>query len=325
MKAVHYDSGTKRLEYRADMVKPVPAQGEALIKVLKSGICRTDLEIARGYMEFCGIPGHEFVGVVEDATDNNWIGSRVVGEINCGCGVCAECMKGDKNHCPSRTVLGILKRDGVFAEYLTLPAENLHHVPDSVNDEEALFVEPLSAAFRVSEQVVLRGNSVLVMGDGKLGLLIAQVAALLKADVTLCGRHSQKLSLVETMGIAAFHHGEMPRSGKLYDVVVDATGSSEGIKQAISRTRPRGYTVIKTTVAKPAQVDLNRIVIDEISLVGSRCGSFEHGLMLLEDGAVNVKFLIDKTFPIERSMEAFEAAAKPGAMKVILVNTRWTS
>jgi 2-desacetyl-2-hydroxyethyl bacteriochlorophyllide A dehydrogenase len=317
MKAIHYEKKSKKLVYREDTPIPVPADGEALIKLLKAGICKTDLEIAKGYMGFDGIPGHEFVGVVEKSGDESWIGSRVVGEINCGCSVCAACMDGDKNHCATRSVLGIYERNGAFAEYLTLPVENLHHVPDSISDEEAVFVEPLAAAYRVVEQVVIRGNSVLILGDGRLGLLIAQVAALMKGDVTLCGRHPEKLKLVDSNDVTTLLESEL-KSGKLYDIVVDATGNPEGIKKALSHTRPRGKLVLKSTVANPASVDLTKLVVDEISIIGSRCGPFEHSLALLEMKEIDVKKLIEDEYPLEQGLKAFEAAGRPGALKLLL-------
>lgn len=321
MKAVYYDKdggGGGKLSLREDVPIPVPAPGEALIKILKAGICRTDLELVKGYMHFSGIPGHEFVGVVEKSDDDeSWTGSRVVGEINCGCGVCLACRDGFKNHCATRTVLGIDGRNGAFAEYLTLPLENLYHVPDSISDEEAVFIEPLAAAYRVVEQVILRGKSVLVLGDGKLGLLIAQAAAVVKGNVTLCGRHPEKLKLVEGNDIATILEDEL-KHDKLYDIVVDATGNPDGIKTALAHTAARGKLVLKSTVAEPGTVDLNRLVINEISVIGSRCGPFEHAVALLEMKEVNVKMLIEKEFPLESALEAFEAAGRPGALKVLL-------
>ena len=317
MKAVYIEQQGGKPVFRDDVPKPVPAKGEALIKVLKAGICGTDLEIAKGYMGFTGIPGHEFVGIVEDADDKGLIGSRVVGEINCGCGVCAECLHSGPNHCASRTVLGIQGRNGAFAEYLVLPEKNLHNLSDEISDEEGVFVEPLSAAYRIVEQVVLRSNSVLVMGDGKLGLLVAEIASVVKGNVTICGRHPENLALLDKLDVAALLESEL-KEDRLYDVVVDVTGNPDSINTALAHTKPRGQLVLKTTVEKPALLDLNRVVINEISVIGSRCGPFEQGLSLLEIGAVDVRKYIRARFPLEKGAEAFEEAAKPGALKVLI-------
>ncbi len=317
MKAICFDAKSKTLSYRDDIPMPEPAQGEALIKVVKAGICTTDLEITKGYMGFDGIPGHEFVGIVEKADDDSLAGSRVVGEINCGCGVCDACMHGDKNHCATRSVLGIRGRNGAFAEYLTLPVENLHHVPDFVSDDEAVFAEPLAAAYRVVEQVIIRGKSILVLGDGRLGLLIAKVAAAVKGNVTLCGRHPEKLALAGGKDLATLLESELIND-KPYDIVIDATGSPDGAAIALSHTKPRGQLILKTTVSEPAKLDLNKVVIDEISIIGSRCGPFEHALALLEMREIDVTSLIQKEFKLKQGLEAFEAAAKPGALKILL-------
>jgi len=317
MKAIYFDGKSRQLACRDDIPMPEPAKGEALIKVIKAGICKTDLEITKGYMGFDGIPGHEFVGVVEKSDDESLVGSRVVGEINCGCGVCDACMHGDKNHCRTRSVLGINGRNGAFAEYMTLPVENLHHVADSVSDDEAVFVEPLAAAYRVVEQVIIRGKSILVLGDGRLGLLIAKVTAVIRGNVTLCGRHPEKLALVEGKGVATLLESEL-KNDKQYDIVIDATGNPDGVAIALSHTRPRGQLVLKTTVFEPVKLDLNKVVIDEISVIGSRCGPFEHALALLEMKEINVTKLIQKEFKLEQGLEAFEAAAKPGALKILL-------
>ncbi|MBI5178253.1 MAG: alcohol dehydrogenase catalytic domain-containing protein [Nitrospinae bacterium] len=315
MKGLYYGNG--KLEFRADLPMPVAAPGEALIRVLKAGICRTDLEIAAGYMDFTGIPGHEFVGIVEKTENPALVGARVVGEINCGCGACEFCARHEPNHCPTRTVLGIKGRDGAFAEYLTLPEKNLHHVPDSLSDDEAVFVEPLSAAYRMMEQVPVRGMNVLVLGDGKLGILTAQAVEILKGNVTLCGRHPRKLKVLEGTNVCAVLESEL-KPGKQYDVVVDATGRPEGIVKALALTRPRGSLVLKSTVANPVKLDLNAVVINEISIVGSRCGPFVHGLALMETGKIKLKQMIDRAYPLEEGLKAFEAAGKPGALKVLI-------
>lgn len=315
MKGLIYQDG--RLDFQSDLPRPRPSPGEALVKVLKAGICRTDLEIVAGYMDFSGIPGHEFVGIVEECADRSWVGQRVVGEINCGCGTCDYCKSDAKNHCPRRTVLGILGRNGAFAEYLTLPTENLFGVPESMSDDEAVFVEPVSAAFRIARQVELRGRSVLVLGDGKLGLLIAQVLSRERANVVLCGKHPEKLALLEGTQVERVLLRDLPE-GSLYDVVVDATGRPEGLDLALSRTKPRGFLVLKTTVAKPAPINHNLIVINEITVVGSRCGDFTRGLPVASGGELALKPLIQKSFPWEEGIAAFAEAGKPGALKVLL-------
>lgn len=315
MKGIYLSKG--KLEYRSDLPIPKPGEGEALIRVLKAGICRTDLEMAAGYMEFTGVPGHEFVGIVEKSATPGLVGARVVGEINCGCGVCAFCKNGEQNHCPDRTVLGIKGRDGALAEYAVLPDGNLHHVPDSLGDVEAVFIEPLSAAYRIVEQVVVRGVSTLVLGDGKLGLLAAQTLDIMKAGVTLCGRHRRRLAVLDGTRVNAVLEGELI-PGKQYDLVVDATGRPEGAATALSLTKPRGTLVLKTTTSLKRELDLNIVVINEISVVGSRCGPFVHGMALLESGEVRLSAMVEAEFPIEEGLRAFEAAGKPGAMKVLV-------
>ncbi len=314
MNAIYYDG---KLTYRTDLPEPQRAKGEALIKVTLRGICRTDLELTKGYMNFRGVPGHEFVGIVEDADDKTLIGGRVVGDINCGCGECPECRIDDEHHCQNRTVLGILGRDGAFAEKLTLPEKNLHTVPDFISDEEAVFIEPLSAAFRVAEQVKVINNDVLVLGDGKLGLLIAQSLAFLRADVVLCGRHPEKMELIQMANLTTKTADEL-LPNKKYSVVIEATGSKEGFLTAMERIKPRGKLVIKSTLAEQPYVDLNQIIVDEISIIGSRCGSFEQGIALLEQKGVKVKELIQKTYRLEKGLKAFEEAGKTGALKILL-------
>jgi len=303
-----------------DYPVPVPSPDEALIRVKYGGICRTDLEILKGYMDFQGIIGHEFVGVVEDCKKRDLIGKRVTGEINISCGKCNLCQRGLRNHCPERSVLGILNKDGTFAEYITLPVENLHIVPDSLSDEEAVFTEPLAAAFEILEQIhITRKDRVCVLGDGKLGLLIAQVLYLTGCDLTVVGRHEEKLSILKTRGITSTL---TPPGTNLFDIVVDATGSPEGLNLAMEMVRPRGIIVLKTTVARRDGIDLNRIVIDEITLIGSRCGPFRTALHALESRAVDVKSLISKIFPIDEGITALEYAGTPGVIKVLLRMTK---
>ena len=317
MRALYIEDGS--LRYSGDFSTPRPGDGEALIKVRCAAICSTDLEIVRGYMNFNGIPGHEFVGVVEECGDTELVGRRVVGEINIGCGACVFCERGGQNHCPNRAVLGILNKQGAFADYLTLPAANLHCLPDSISDEEALFVEPLAAAFEILEQLpVGPGQRVCLFGDGKLGLLIAQVLAGTGCDLVVVGRHSEKLAILDRRGISTVK-GTLPREGR-FDIVVDATGSAAGVTAALQVVRPGGRVVLKTTVADPGGggVDLNRLVIDEITLTGSRCGPFPPALEALERRSVDVIPLISKTFPLEEGLDAFSWASRKGVMKVVV-------
>ena len=291
MKGLYFSGG--KLAFRADLPMPQRKPGEALVKVLKAGICRTDLEIAAGYMDFTGVPGHEFAGIVEEADDKGLIGARVTGEINCGCGTCEYCVRDEQAHCPTRTVLGISGRDGAFSEYLTLPERNLHQLPEYISDNEAVFIEPLAAAYRITEQVPVRSMAVLVMGDGKLGILIAQALENLRANVTLCGRHKKKLDILKGKNIATLLEQEL-KPNKKYDVVVDATGRPEGARKALRFVRPRGNLVLKTTIAAPtAEFDLNFIVINEISVIGSRCGPFVHALALMETGQITLEPMVE--------------------------------
>jgi len=317
MKAVLWDNG---LRYVEDYPEPQPPAGEALIRVRMAGICNTDLEITKGYMGFKGVLGHEFVGCVERAGEpfGRLEGKRVVGEINCGCGKCPYCLGGMKTHCPARTTLGIGGRDGAFAEYVTLPVENLLEVPANVTDEEAVFTEPLAAAFEITEQVHVKPtDKVLVMGDGKLGLLSAFVLSLTRADVTLAGKHEDKLKMAEDKRIETVFIGNLGKD-RVYDIVVEATGTAGGIKQAMELVKPGGTIVLKSTVAESKEISLNPIVVDEIKVIGSRCGPFEPALRALSSGLIDVKPLITAIYPIEKAMEAFERAADRNSLKVIL-------
>ncbi|HHL39657.1 MAG TPA: alcohol dehydrogenase [Deltaproteobacteria bacterium] len=319
MRALHYhrESGLRLL---SDYPVPVPEPGEALVRVTLAGICATDLEITRGYMDFAGVPGHEFVGVVEKAADRFMEGRRVVGEINISCRRCGLCRRGLSAHCPDRKVLGIAGKDGALAEYLTLPVENLHVVDDGVDDEEAVFTEPLAAAFEILEQTdVGEDDRVLVMGDGRLGLLAAQVLALRSRRVVCAGRHGDKLSILETRGIETTADGaELMRRGHRFDVVVECTGRPAGVAEALRYVRPRGTVVVKTTVAARREADLNRLVIDEITLLGSRCGPFEPALRALTQGLVEVKALVSRRTGLAGGVEAFEKASAKGVIKVLV-------
>lgn len=315
MHALVYDGET--LQVREDYPRPVPPPGEALVRVRLAGICNTDLEIVRGYMGFRGVLGHEFVGVVEECTDPNLVGRRVVGEINAYCGDCAFCRAGMPTHCPHRRTLGIMGRDGAFAEYLTLPVRNLHVVPDTISDEEAVFTEPLAAALEILEQVHLRPTDrVVVLGDGKLGLLVAQALALTGCDLLAVGRHREKLAVLARRGIPTALESEV--EGLTADAVVECTGRPEGFAAARRILRPRGTLVLKSTYHGRVEADLTGLVVDEITLVGSRCGPFPPALRLLQRGWVDVRALVSATYPLAQGVEAFARAAEPGALKVLL-------
>lgn len=313
MRALKFD---RVLGYTETCPEPTPLESEALIRILYGGICSTDLEITRGYMDFSGIPGHEFVGIVERSADKELVGKRVTGEINLACGHCSWCLSGKQNHCPHRTVLGILKKDGVFADFAALPERNLHAVPDAITDEEAVFIEPLAASFEILEQVDIgRADRVCILGDGRLGLLVAQVVTLTGAQVVVVGKHAKKLEIIGRMGIET---RLLDPAGSGYDLVIDSTGSAHGINTAVNIVRPGGRIVLKTTVAERGAFDLNRVVINEITIIGSRCGPFEPAIEALKKGTVNVRPLISRVFPIERGVEAFQYAAEKGVLKVLL-------
>jgi threonine dehydrogenase-like Zn-dependent dehydrogenase len=297
MEALVFDRGRARVE---DVRRPSTRPGFALVRVIASGICNTDLELQRGYHSFSGIPGHEFVGIVEGPKRSRWKGKRVVGEINLACGRCGWCRKGWGRHCPKRSVLGIRRHPGAHAAYLTLPEENLRLVPRSISDVEAVFVEPLAAACEILDQVkIVKGIDAAVLGPGKLGLLAAQVLARAGARVSLLGRQGR-----------AHPHS--------FDVVVEATGSRQGMPRALELVRPRGTIVWKTTHHAPAQFDAAPLVVNEVTVVGSRCGRFEPAIRLLEHGEVSVADLVSNEFPLSRARNALAEAARPGVRKVIL-------
>jgi len=292
---------------------------EVLVRVLLSGVCNTDLEIARGYAGFNGTIGHEFVGVVEESSDSTLIGRRVVGEINAGCGDCDLCRGGDSRHCLNRTVLGIHGRDGAHAEFLQLPTINLLPVPDNVPDEHAVFTEPLAAACGVLERVQINtSDRVAVIGDGKLGLLCAQVIALTGAAVLLIGKHSSKLRIAERRGIEIATPKLAAKRKQQFDVVVEASGSASGFGLAVDLLRPQGQLVLKSTFHGKTELDAARIVVDEISIVGSRCGRFSPALDLLKKAAIDVDSLISEEYPLANGVHAMRRAASKGVMKVLL-------
>jgi threonine dehydrogenase-like Zn-dependent dehydrogenase len=301
----------------ADLPKPTPKLGEALVRVTVAGICNTDLEIVKGYMGFRGVLGHEFAGIVEEAANEHLIGKRVVGEINCVCGNCVYCQKELPHHCLNRTVLGILGRDGAFAEYIALPEANLHIVPHALSDDAAVFTEPTAAAFRIAEQVAIDpGDRIIVLGDGKLGQLISQVLWLRSKRVLCVGKHREKLRLLERLGIPIALSTEPIEAGA--DVVVEATGSEAGLTRALTLVRPEGKLVLKTTVSGATTVNLALPVINEVTIVGSRCGPFKPALEALSLGNVEVHPLISETFPLLDGLAAFRRAAEPGVLKVLL-------
>ncbi|HMQ33188.1 MAG TPA: alcohol dehydrogenase catalytic domain-containing protein [Chloroflexaceae bacterium] len=303
------------LRFTRDHPAPALAPGEALIRPHLAGICNTDVEITRGYMGFHGVLGHEFVGTVVACDDRAWLGRRVVGEINAACLRCATCLRGDYTHCPERTTLGIDRRDGAMAELVALPVACLHAVPATVSDEQAVFAEPLAAAVAILDQCHLRPTErVAVVGDGKLGAMIVQVLRLPGCDLTLVGRHPERWALFEGMGVRCATADEV--AGERFDVVVDCTGQPAGLATARALVRPRGRLVLKSTFNAPSELNLTALVVDEVQLLGSRCGPFGPALRLLERGLVVTEPLISARYPLERAIEGFAAAS--GALKVLL-------
>ncbi|MEO8378724.1 MAG: alcohol dehydrogenase catalytic domain-containing protein [Acidobacteriota bacterium] len=304
----------RQLFVRDDVPRP-SAEDEVLVRVLLAGICNTDLELTRGYYPYAGIPGHEFVGVVEEGPEE-LLGRRVTGEINASCGACEACLAGRRTHCERRTVLGIIARNGAFADYLSLPATNLHLVPDSLTDEEAVFTEPLAAALEIQQQIRFSPEDrVLLVGDGKLAQLIAQTVALTGCRLLVAGRHRVKLELLARRGIET---ATSVPEGRRFDVAIDCTGNAEGFATARAALRPRGTLVMKSTYAGDLTVNASSLVVDEITLIGSRCGPFAPALELLESRAVDVLPLIRGTFPLDDAVAAFAQAAQPGTLKVLV-------
>ena len=306
-----------KLRLARERAQPEPPPGEVRIRTILAGICNTDIEIVRGYHGFQGVLGHEFVGIVDQAEDRSLVGRRVVGEISASCGVCATCRAGRTTHCPTRTTLGILGRDGVLADSFCLPARNLHMVPEDVPDEAAVFTEPLAAGCQVLEQVHLRPTErVIVLGDGKLGLLVAQVVALTGCDLTVVGRHAEKLGILAARGIATQLDGKGIDGDA--DVVIECTGQPAGFARARELLRPRGTLVLKSTYHGLVRADLSRLVVDEIQVVGSRCGPFPPAIRLLSQGLVDVLPLIEAEYPLDEALAAFEHAQQRGALKVLV-------
>jgi alcohol dehydrogenase len=315
MRALVYDQS---LSFRPRHPEPPAEQGDSLLRVRQAGICSTDLEIAKGYMNFRGVLGHEFVGQVMQSPDRALVGKRVAGEINVVCGRCDMCLSGLANHCRQRTVAGILNHDGVFAEFVRLPAVNLHVLPDTIDDDAAVFIEPLAAAFMVVKQINADGRKwVTVLGDGRLGLLTAQALRNAGCPVRVIGKHPAKLALCEKWQIRSRPLADIVGRHD-QDVVVDCTGRAEGIELALQMVRPRGTVILKTTVAKSVPVNLTSLVVDEITLVGSRCGPFREAIRALAEKQVDVASLIHRRMKLEQGLEAMDLAARPGVLKVIL-------
>lgn len=317
MKALVFDN---ELKYVENYPNPVPQKGEVLIKVTHAGICNTDVEITKGYMGFKGICGHEFLGIVEEvnAEDKSLLGKRVTGEINLGCNNCPDCFNNMQRHCQNRQTFGILKKDGAFAEYVTLPIENVVEIPATISDEDAILIEPLAAALEILEQVHIKpADKVAILGDGKLGLLISLVLSTTQADVVTIGKHENKLDILNKQGIKTKFLKDTNEM-KYYDIVVDATGSVDGFEKAISLVKPRGIFVLKSTVAAEKPLNLAPVVIDEITIVGSRCGQFRPALRLLEKKVLDLKPLLSKTFDFANAKEAFEYAQEKGVLKVVM-------
>lgn len=313
MKAVWLENNQIKL---TDVQQPVRPD-EALIKIRMAGICSTDLELVKGYYPYTGILGHEFVGEVVSAPDVVWVGQRVVGEINAVCGTCEACLNGRSTHCENRTVLGIADRNGVFAEYTSLPLKNLYRVPDSVPDEQAVFVEPLAAALEIQEQIKLqKTDRVLLIGAGRLGQLIAQTLALTGCDLHVVARSLPAQQLLAARGIKVITESDI--KSQKWDVVIEATGSTDGFTLARRAVRPRGTMVLKSTYKGDMNVNISSIVVDEITVLGSRCGPFEPALRLLETREVDPSVLISDQYKLNDAIKAFEKAAQPGVLKVLL-------
>lgn len=312
MRAIVLD---KDVRFRTDHPAPDTAAGEVIVRVTRAGVCETDLQLIKGYMGFRGVLGHEFVGVAEAG---RFAGRRVVGEINCSCRECETCRSGLTSHCPNRTVLGILNHDGAFADLIAVPEPNLHPVPDSIPDDVAVFTEPVAAAFQIPAQVPVRSaDRIIVLGDGRLGNLCAQVLADLSDHVLVVGKHQEKLALLQARGIATrLLSNDLP--ARAADVVVDCTGSESGLPTALTLVRPRGTIVLKTTVAGAQTMPWAPFVIDEVTLVGSRCGPFDQALAALAAGRVDVRPLITQRFRLDDGLQALERAKAKGVMKVLI-------
>jgi threonine dehydrogenase-like Zn-dependent dehydrogenase len=313
MRALVLDSSGVRLQL--DRPEPVPAPGEVLVRVLRAGICDTDRQLIRGYHGFQGVLGHEFVGV---ALGGPFEGQRVVGGINCSCGTCETCAAGNGGHCPHRTVLGILGHDGAFADLISVPERNLHVVPDTIDTDAAVFTEPLAAACQIPAQLPIRPTDrIVILGDGRLGNLCAQVLVGIADDVLVVGKHPEKLALLDSLGIQTCLLASRPLD-RTADIVVDCTGSESGLSTALEMVRPRGTVVLKTTMAGTQTLSLAPVVVDEVTIVGSRCGPFDRALDALANGLVDVQSLISDRFDLNNGVKAIERAGEHGVLKVLL-------
>lgn len=316
MRALVFDL---KLEFRGDYPDPVTSPGESIVRVSVAGICGTDLEIARGYMQYRGVPGHEFAGRVVESQSPTLRGRRIVGEINAGCGRCATCAAGLARHCPNRTVLGILGRDGAFAEFLRLPDVNLIPIPDSITDDVAVFVEPLAAAYEIFEQTHLaRNQTIVVLGDGRLGALVALVLKGEKYLPIVAGHHREKLARIAQLGLETAEESSLRDK---FDVVIDCTGNEFGFRRAIELVRPRGRIILKSTAAAATEINLAPIVVNEITVIGSRCGRFQPALDALAAGKIDPSPLIDGTLGLDDGIAAFQAAKNPLNFKILLSAT----
>jgi threonine dehydrogenase-like Zn-dependent dehydrogenase len=313
MRALVFD---RKLGFRGDYPDPVAVNGESVVRVSFAGICGTDLEIARGYMQYRGVPGHEFAGRVVESQNSALRGKRVVGEINAGCGRCATCAAGLARHCPNRTVLGILGRDGAFADFLRLPDLNLIPIPDSIPDDVAVFVEPLAAAYEIFEQVHLaRNQTIVVIGDGRLGALVALALKGEKYLPIVTGHHQEKLARLAELGLKTAEESSVRDK---FDVAIDCSGTESGFRRAVELVRPRGKIILKSTAAAAAEINLAPIVVNEITVVGSRCGRFQPALDALAAGRIDPRALIDGAFALDDGMAAFEAAKNTLNFKILL-------
>ncbi|HEY4328769.1 MAG TPA: alcohol dehydrogenase catalytic domain-containing protein [Phycisphaerae bacterium] len=327
MRSLHFDG--KSVRFQSNTPEPVPGEAEVLIKVHLAGICQTDLEIAKGYMGFAGILGHEFVGTVTKLGKNvktDWMGKRVCAEINCVCGKCDMCARGLSTHCMRRTVIGILNRDGAFAEFIRVPVHNLHEIPALVTDEEGVFVEPLAAAFQILRQIPIEKRTrVTLLGDGRLGQLIAQTLCQTGCSLTLVGHHEDKLALAEKLCKSGAATGTLRsmlecdlRPARDQDIVVDSTGRAEGLERALTLVRPRGTIVLKTTVAGGRAVNLAPLVVDEVTVLGSRCGPFPDAIAALAQRKVNVLPLITRRVTMEQAAPFFLPGSMPSGLKNLI-------
>ena len=320
MKAIVFDNELKLVN---DYQKPSPKPGEALIKTIMTGICNTDLEITKGYMGYKGVLGHEFVGEVVEVgseCDFDWVGKRVVGEINCGCDDDTWCAKDLARHCPNRQTLGIWKKDGCFSEYFTLPVKNLLEVPKTLSDEEATFIEPVAAAMEIVEQLHIKpADKVALLGDGKLGLCISLVLSALNIDIVHIGKHDNKLQISRNANVKTKMLSELlPEDNKSFDIVIEATGSTGGFETSLSLVKPRGVLVLKSTIAAKEGINLAPVVVDEITILGSRCGQFAPALRLMGAKKLDIKPLISEVYPVDKALEAFEKNKQKDILKVLL-------